>query len=65
VVRTIKPPLIRRLPVSGGTLAYIRNALAEVTTGAGTAAGAFSGFPPEPGLRGGTRRVRLKCSTAR
>lgn len=45
VVRTIKPPLIRRLPVSGGTLAYIRNALAEVTTGAGTAAGAFSGFP--------------------
>jgi penicillin-binding protein 2 len=45
VVRTIKPPLIRRLPVSGGTLAYIRNALADVTTGAGTAAGAFSGFP--------------------
>ncbi len=45
VVRTIKPPLIRRLPVAGSTLAYIRSALADVTTGAGTAAGAFSGFP--------------------
>jgi penicillin-binding protein 2 len=45
VVKRIKPKLIRRLPVAGNTLAYIRNALADVTTGAGTAAGAFSGFP--------------------
>jgi penicillin-binding protein 2 len=45
VVQKIKPKLIRRLPVAGSTLAYIRNALADVTTGAGTAAGAFSGFP--------------------
>src|SRR5882757_782291 len=45
VVRKIKPPLVRRLPVAGSTLAYIRSALADVTTGAGTAAGAFSGFP--------------------
>jgi penicillin-binding protein 2 len=45
VVQEIKPKLIRRLPVAGSTLAYIRNALAGVTTGAGTAAGAFGGFP--------------------
>lgn len=45
VVRKIKPTLIRRLPVAGSTLAYIRDALAGATTGAGTAAGAFSGFP--------------------
>jgi penicillin-binding protein 2 len=45
VVQKIKPTLIRRLPVAGSTLAYIRDALAGVTTGAGTAAGAFSGFP--------------------
>jgi penicillin-binding protein 2 len=44
-VQKIKPPLIRRLPVAGSTLAYIRNALADVTTGGGTAAGAFAGFP--------------------
>jgi hypothetical protein len=45
VVQKIKPKLIRRLPVAGSTLAYIRNALADVTTGAGTAASAFGGFP--------------------
>ena len=45
VVKRIYPKLIRRLPVSAGTLAYIRGALADVTTGGGTAAGAFSGFP--------------------
>jgi penicillin-binding protein 2 len=45
VVQKIRPPLIRRLPVAGSTLAYIRDALAGVTTGGGTAAGAFSGFP--------------------
>ena len=45
VVQKIKPKLIRRLPVAGSALAYIRDALADVTTGAGTAAGAFGGFP--------------------
>ena len=44
VVQKINPPVIRHLPVSGDTLAYIRNALAGVVT-QGTAAGAFSGFP--------------------
>ena len=45
LVKRIYPKLIRRLPVAGATLAYIRGALADVTTGGGTAAGAFSGFP--------------------
>jgi penicillin-binding protein 2 len=44
VVQKINPPVIRHLPVSGTTLAYIRAALAGVVT-QGTAAGAFSGFP--------------------
>jgi len=44
VVKQINPPVIRRLPVSGETLAYIRDALAGVVT-QGTAAGAFGGFP--------------------
>ena len=45
VLQQINPPLIRQLPVSQGTLDYIRTALTGVTTGAGTAAGAFGGFP--------------------
>ena len=44
VVQRINPPLIRRLPASSYTLAYIRDALAGVVT-QGTAAGAFAGFP--------------------
>jgi len=44
VVQKINPPVIRHLPVSKSTLAYIRNALRGVVT-SGTAAGAFSGFP--------------------
>jgi penicillin-binding protein 2 len=44
VVQRISPPVVRRLPVSAGTLAYIRSALAGVVT-QGTAAGAFGGFP--------------------
>jgi penicillin-binding protein 2 len=44
VVKRINPPAIRHLPVSGRTLAYIRDALAGVVT-QGTAAGAFAGFP--------------------
>ncbi len=45
VVKRINPPVIRHLPVAGSTLAYIRNALSDVTTGGGTAASAFAGFP--------------------
>ena len=45
VVKRIYPTVIRHLPVAGSTLAYIRSALADVTVGGGTAAGAFSGFP--------------------
>jgi penicillin-binding protein 2 len=45
VVQRITPPLIGHVPVAGSTLTYIRNALADVTTGGGTAAGAFAGFP--------------------
>ena len=44
MLQQINPPVTRRLPVAGGTLAYIRSALAGVVT-QGTAAGAFSGFP--------------------
>jgi penicillin-binding protein 2 len=44
VAQRIDPPVIRHLPVSSYTLAYIRNALAGVVT-QGTAAGAFGGFP--------------------
>ncbi len=44
VVTQVNPPVVRHLPVSGYTLAYIRHALAGVVT-QGTAAGAFGGFP--------------------
>ncbi len=44
VVKQINPLVIRHLPVSSDTLAYIRNALQGVVT-QGTAAGAFGGFP--------------------
>jgi penicillin-binding protein 2 len=44
VVQKINPPVVRHLPVSSYTLAYIRNALQGVVT-QGTAAGAFGGFP--------------------
>jgi len=44
VKERIKPPVSGHLPVSSGLLAYIRNALADVTT-QGTAAGSFAGFP--------------------
>ena len=44
VVQRINPTVVRHLPVSSGTLAYIRNALQGVVT-QGTAAGAFGGFP--------------------
>jgi len=44
VVQKINPPVVRHLPVSSYTLAYMRNALQGVVT-QGTAAGAFSGFP--------------------
>ena len=44
VVEKITPPVNGHLPASGGTLAYIRNALRGVVT-SGTAAGTFGGFP--------------------
>jgi len=44
VVQKINPPVVRKLPASSETLAYIRSALAGVVT-QGTAAGAFGGFP--------------------
>jgi penicillin-binding protein 2 len=44
VAQKINPPVVRKLPVSSETLAYIRSALAGVVT-QGTAAGAFGGFP--------------------
>jgi penicillin-binding protein 2 len=44
VAQKINPPVIRKLPVSSETLAYMRSALAGVVT-QGTAAGAFGGFP--------------------
>jgi len=44
VAARINPPVIRHLPVSSHTLAYMRDALAGVVT-QGTAAGAFAGFP--------------------
>jgi penicillin-binding protein 2 len=44
VAQKINPPVIRKLPVSSETLAYMRSALAGVVT-RGTAAGAFGGFP--------------------
>ncbi|MCK2216804.1 penicillin-binding protein 2 [Actinomadura sp. ATCC 31491] len=43
-VRTITPPVTGRLPASAATLAFIRDALAQVPR-TGTAAGAFRGFP--------------------
>ncbi|HKB31336.1 MAG TPA: penicillin-binding protein 2 [Streptosporangiaceae bacterium] len=44
VVQRITPPVTGHLPVPRATLAYIRSALADVTT-QGTAAGSFAGFP--------------------
>jgi len=44
VAQKINPPVVRKLPVSSETLAYIRSALAGVVS-QGTAAGAFGGFP--------------------
>jgi penicillin-binding protein 2 len=44
VAQMIDPPVVRKLPASSETLAYIRSALAGVVT-QGTAAGAFGGFP--------------------
>ncbi|HEX8002356.1 MAG TPA: penicillin-binding protein 2 [Mycobacteriales bacterium] len=44
VLREIKPPVVRTLPVRPETLAYVHAALSDVPT-AGTARGAFAGFP--------------------
>src|SRR2546429_3768007 len=55
VVQQINPPVIRHLPSSGQTLAYIRHALAGVVT-QGTAAGPFRGFPLGQGGGAGQNR---------
>jgi penicillin-binding protein 2 len=44
VTAKIEPTVVRKLPVSSETLAYMRSALAGVVT-QGTAAGTFAGFP--------------------
>lgn len=44
VTARITPPVAGHLPIPGGALAYIRAALADVTT-RGTAAASFIGFP--------------------
>jgi penicillin-binding protein 2 len=44
VVEQVKPQVVRHVPVSEQTMAYIRSALAQVPTD-GTAKGAFAGFP--------------------
>jgi len=44
VAEKINPPVVRKLPVSSETLAYMRSALAGVVT-QGTAASAFGKFP--------------------
>jgi penicillin-binding protein 2 len=44
LVKRIKPHVAGHLPVSRGTLDYIKNSLVGVVT-SGTAAGAFAGFP--------------------
>jgi penicillin-binding protein 2 len=62
VAQHINPPVLRHLPASGYTLAYIRNALAGVVT-QGTAAGAFGGFPLNNG-RGRGLCVAGKTGTA-
>ena len=46
VVRDIKPPVVRKLPISSELMAYMDRALADVPTD-GTARGAFKGFPGE------------------
>ncbi len=57
LVQKINPPVIRHLPVSSETLAYMRSALAGVVT-QGTAAGRVRRVPARPGLRGGQDRYR-------
>ena len=45
VVKRINPTVIRHLPVAGCTLAYIRNALADVRSPAAPRPGRSAGFP--------------------
>ena len=66
VVKKIGPVVASHLPVSAATLAYIRDAMIDVTR-RGTASGAFAGFPldtiPIAG-KTGTAEVQGKGDTA-
>ena len=66
VVQKINPPVVRKLPASTETLAYIRSALAGVVS-QGTAAGAFGGFPLNQvcvGGKTGTAQIMGKNATS-
>jgi penicillin-binding protein 2 len=66
IVRKIRPPVAGHLPVSGGVLAYIRAALADVIT-QGTGAPAFVGFPLSKlqiAGKTGTAQVQGKVATS-
>ena len=66
VVRKIRPPVAGHLPVPGGVLAYIRDALADVIT-QGTGAPAFVGFPLSKlqiAGKTGTAQVEGKVATS-
>ena len=66
VVKEFKPIATGRVPVSAGTLSYIRNALAQVPV-AGTAVTPFLGFPLDKipvGAKTGTGEVFGKQTTS-
>jgi penicillin-binding protein 2 len=66
VAQKINPPVVRKLPASTETLAYIRSALAGVVS-QGTAAGAFGGFPLNQvcvGGKTGTAQIMGKNATS-
>jgi penicillin-binding protein 2 len=66
VVREIKPKLVRHVPVSAETMAYVKHALAAVPTD-GTARAAFAGFPfsrVAVGGKTGTAQVTGKQDTS-
>src|SRR5664280_2088365 len=58
VLRTFEPRPVRQLPADPSTLAFIRDALADVTGPEGTAGGAYAGFPFD------TLKVAGKTGTA-
>ncbi|MER5326393.1 penicillin-binding protein 2 [Streptosporangium roseum] len=66
MVKEIKTPVVRKLPISAKERAYIKGALSEVASD-GTAAGAFVGFPMDKvkiGGKTGTAEVYGKADTS-